>query len=163
MIATSETRRYDERLLANYPDYQAAERAIDLLADRGFPVQAVRVEGRDVRIVEQVTGRMTPWRAAGAGALSGMWFGALIGLIFGIATPFFFAPLMWGLLLGAIFGAIFGGVAQAMRSGRRDFSSFQALRAASWDLWVAGYAYDQATVILTQAGDLRATDQMPAA
>lgn len=106
MIGPSETRWRDELVINSYADYPAVERAVDLLSDRGFPVQTVRVVGRDVRIVEQITGRLTPWRAAGAGALSGMWFGAMIGLVLGLVTPYVFAPLLWGVLLGAVFGAV---------------------------------------------------------
>ena len=44
----------------------------------------VSTVGEDVRLVERVLGRWTIARAAGTGALSGAWFGLLIGLLFAI-------------------------------------------------------------------------------
>jgi hypothetical protein len=107
-----------------------------------------------VRIVEQVTGRMTTWRAAGAGAASGMWFGALIGLIFGIATPYFFAPLLWGMIFGAVFGAIFAGFAHAALRGQRDFASVRGFTAASYDVIVPEDGYARAWHLLSAAGEM---------
>src|SRR3982074_1842363 len=72
--------------VAQYADYAAAQRAIDFLSDNKFPVHQVTVVGEDVRLVEHVLGRLTTARAAGAGALSGLWFGLLIGLLVGIFT-----------------------------------------------------------------------------
>ena len=46
------------RTIASYPTYQEAERAVDHLSDQGFPVERVAIIGQDVRLVEQVTGRM---------------------------------------------------------------------------------------------------------
>ena len=46
------------RVIASYATYQEAERAVDHLADQGFPVQKVAIIGQDVRLVEQVIGRM---------------------------------------------------------------------------------------------------------
>jgi hypothetical protein len=163
MIGPSETRWRDELVINSYADYPAVERAVDLLSDRGFPVQTVRVVGRDVRIVEQITGRLTPWRAAGAGALSGMWFGAMIGLVLGLVTPYVFAPLLWGVLLGAVFGAVFAGVAQLATRGRRDFASTRGMVAGSYELIVAGDTYQRAVAILSQAGELPAESRAGAA
>jgi hypothetical protein len=156
MHVLSQARWRDELVVDTYVDYSAVERAVDLLSDRGFPVETVRVVGRDVHIVEQVTGRMTPWRAAGAGALSGMWFGAMIGLVLGFATPSVFAPLLWGVLLGGLFGGVFAGVAQMATRGRRGFASMRGLVAASYDLVVTGDSYQRAVAILSQAGELPA-------
>jgi hypothetical protein len=144
----------DGRILGTYRDYAAAQRTVELLSDRGFPVAGVRIVGNDVRIVEQVTGRMTTWRAAGAGAASGMWFGALIGLIFGIATPYFFAPLLWGLIFGALFGAIFGGIAHAALRGQRDFASVRGFTAAGYDVIVPEDGYPRAWHLLSAAGGM---------
>ncbi|MFE2512292.1 general stress protein [Streptomyces naganishii] len=37
------------RAVASFATYQEAERAVDHLADQGFPVQKVAIIGRDVR------------------------------------------------------------------------------------------------------------------
>jgi hypothetical protein len=75
------------RLIASYETYYEAQRAVDALSDSGFPVETVTIVGSDLRLVERVTGRLTIWRAALAGAVTGAWFGFLIGLVFWIVSP----------------------------------------------------------------------------
>ncbi|WP_406154862.1 hypothetical protein OG806_01815 [Streptomyces sp. NBC_00882] len=64
---------------ASYTTYQEAERAVDHLSDQGVLVERVAIVGQDVRLVEQVTGRMERGGAALQGAASGALPGALIG------------------------------------------------------------------------------------
>jgi hypothetical protein len=61
--------------VASYATYVEAQRAVDALSDAGFPVDKVDIVGHGLSLVERVTGRLTTARAAGAGALSGAWFG----------------------------------------------------------------------------------------
>src|SRR5690349_5374796 len=69
------------RTIATTPDYAEAERIVDQLSDRGFPVERVAIVGHDLQVVEQVVGRMTWGRAALNGALSGAFPGVLVGWI----------------------------------------------------------------------------------
>ena len=62
------TAQQGEETVGSYAAYAEAQRAVDLLSDRGFPLEGVGIVGRDVRLVERVTGRVTNARAAGAGA-----------------------------------------------------------------------------------------------
>src|ERR1700742_3002063 len=71
---------------ARFDDSEAAQRAVDRLSDDGFPVEKLDIVGSDLQLVERVTGRLTKWRAAAAGALSGMWAGLLIGILLGLFT-----------------------------------------------------------------------------
>jgi hypothetical protein len=119
-----------------YVRYDDAQRDVDALSDGGFPVERVSIVGRDLRLDEDVTGRLTVPRAAAAGAGSGAWFGLLIGLIFFLFTPFWVFPVLGGLVLGAIFGAIFGAVAHAATRGRRDFASVRQLAAGTYEVVV---------------------------
>ena len=75
------------RLVASYDSYEDAQRAVDTLSDRGFPVDRVTIVGSDLHLVEQVTGRLTVLRAALAGAATGAWIGVLIGLVFWAVSP----------------------------------------------------------------------------
>src|SRR6202042_2737760 len=72
--------------VAGFGASPAAQRAVDELADEGFPVSKLDIIGSDLRLVERVTGRLTKARAAGAGAIAGMWAGLLIGLLLGLFT-----------------------------------------------------------------------------
>lgn len=57
------------RTIASYTTYPEAERAVDHLSDPGFPVQRLAIR-QDVRLVEQMTGRMGLGGAALHGAAS---------------------------------------------------------------------------------------------
>jgi hypothetical protein len=126
------------RVLASFGDYAGAQATVDRLADRGFPIENVSIVGWNVRIEEQVTGRMTDWRAAGYGAASGAWFGLLVGLLIGLFAPG--AVWLWflllGVVLGALWGALFGFLGHWVLRGRRDFESVQKLAAERWDVTV---------------------------
>lgn len=85
------------QVVASYPIHAEAQQAIDRLADAAFPVQYSEIVGRDVRLVERVTGRMSDGRAAAVGAVTGAWLGLFIGLLVGLFT---FGPAWIGLILG---------------------------------------------------------------
>lgn len=104
---------------------------MDGLSDSGFPVEHVRIVGHGVRLVEQVTGRMTRGRAALSGAASGAWLGLFLGLMIGLFAPIggWFGLILTGLLVGAAWGAVFGFVAHWSTGGRRDFQSVSGLAA----------------------------------
>jgi hypothetical protein len=124
-------------VLATYDDYLDAQKAVDTLSDKGFPVQNVAIVGVDVRIVEAVLGRMSWSRAAASGLFSGGWFGLLIGLLIGLfsSTSGSLLPIMaLGLLYGAAFGIVWGLIGYAFTGGRRDFVSRQQLSAARYDV-----------------------------
>lgn len=96
------------------PSYDQAQRLVDRLSDAGFPVEHVRLVGTDLRLVEQVTGRMTYGKAALYGAASGAWLGLLIGLLLGLFTVVgWLSVILWAVLLGAVWGLIFGLLAHA--------------------------------------------------
>jgi hypothetical protein len=123
--------------IATYPDYAAAQRAVDYLSDNRFPVERTAIVGTNLTLVENVLGRMTTGRAALAGAATGAWFGLFIGLLFGIfAVGNWIGVVVTAVLIGAAWGAIFGAIAHAMRGGRRDFTSASSLRASEYAVTV---------------------------
>jgi hypothetical protein len=126
-------------VLGSYTDYQEAQRELDTLADRGFPVRDMAIVGSDLRLVEHVTGRETWASVAASGVLHGGLTGAFLGFLFGllsIVDPLVsgLALAFYGLLLGAGAGLIIGLVGHAATSGRPDFRSFRALDAARYDV-----------------------------
>jgi hypothetical protein len=139
------------RTIASYGDYADAERAVDWLADQGFPVERGAIVGMGLRSVEQVEGRMTAVRAALVGAAAGIVMGALLALLVGI--------LPWGsgsaemsayaLLFGPLFGAVSGAlVHEALSGGRRDFVSTTRIEADRYDVQVDEGAAEDATRLL---------------
>ena len=138
--------RGNGEVVATYDTYAAAERAVDRLSDSGFPVEHVEIIGRDLSLVERVTGRLTAGRAAAAGAAMGAWWGLFIGLLVGWFTtgPEWIGLIIGGLVIGAVWGAIFGFVAQWATRGRRDFSSASGIVAGRYDVTVSEEYADQA-------------------
>lgn len=120
--------------IATFEKYEAAQAAVDALADAEFPVRKVSIIGTDLRMVERVTGRMNFGRAALSGALSGMWFGLMIGLLWVIVGAADFSPVVLGVTLGGVFGALFGLAAHALSGGKRDFTSISQVVATRYGL-----------------------------
>ncbi|MEA2466342.1 MAG: hypothetical protein QOJ57_468 [Thermoleophilaceae bacterium] len=127
--------------VAVYDTYSEAERAVDYLSDHGFPVERTSIVGRDLRWVEQVTGRMTYGTAALRGAFTGALVGLLVGWLFGLFD--WFNPVVaagWlaldGLWFGALVGALTGLLAYALTGGRRDFASVGAMTADRYEVQV---------------------------
>jgi hypothetical protein len=141
------------RTIASYPTYAEAERAVDHLADKHFPVERVSIVGRDLHFVEQVTGRMGYKEAALRGAISGAFVGVLVGWLFGIFN--WFDPLLaaaWlafqGLWFGALVGASIGLGIHALMRGRRDFSSVAGMRADRYEVMVDDEIAEEAASLL---------------
>lgn len=137
------------RSIASFRHYGAAEQAVDALSDRGFPVHRVAIVGRDLEVVEQVTGRLDYPRAALRGAAGGAVTGALIGWLFGLLS--WIVPLVgllllavYGLVFGAVVGALLGLLVHALQGGRRDFASATAMRPRTYELMVDEEVADDA-------------------
>jgi hypothetical protein len=137
-------------VVASYSTYGEAQRAVDRLSDEQFPVEHVQIVGRDLQLVETVTGRLTKGRAALAGAASGAWFGLFIGLLVGLFTtgPEWLGLVLGGVLIGAFWGAVFGFLAHLATGGMRDFASLRGLVAKTYDILVADGHADRARELL---------------
>jgi hypothetical protein len=138
-------------VVGSYADYALAQQAVDHLSDNKFPVERTAIIGTDLRLVENVLGRLTTARAAGAGLASGAWFGLLIGLLLGIfSNSNWFAVIFVCLLIGAAWGAIFGAIAHSATGGRRDFASRSSLQAGQYAVTTDPEVADQARSLLVQ-------------
>jgi hypothetical protein len=151
------------RPVVSYKTYGEAERAVDHLSDHGFPVERVAIIGQDVRLVEQVIGRMDYGRAALQGAASGALPGVLIGWLFGLVNwldPVVSALLLalYGLIFGAIVGALFGMLLHALQGGRRGFASLRSMQPSRYGVVVDEAVADEAVRVL---GGLQTTGGGP--
>jgi hypothetical protein len=122
--------------IGTYPTYAKAQEAVDYLSDNHFPVENVTIVGTDLRMVEQVTGRLTRGRvvraAAATGGMWGFFIGAVVSLFGGNAATFLIA-IVTG-LIGAGFGAVSGWMAYSATGGRRDFTSHSGVVAMSYEV-----------------------------
>jgi len=136
--------------LGTYDKYADAQKAVDYLSDHEFAVQNCMIVGTDLRQVERVTGRLTRGRVAGAGALSGMWMGLFVGLIFALFDQK--NSTTWAVLATVAFGAVFGVVwamlGYAATKGRRDFTSVSQVVATRYELLVEHKLAEQARGLL---------------
>jgi hypothetical protein len=145
----------NRRVIATFDSYGEAERAVDYLSDRRFPVERVAIVGHDVRMVEQVVGRLNYGGAALRGAGSGAVTGALIGWIFGLFSwghPLIagLALAAYGVVFGAVVGAILGLVFHARQGGRRDFAAVRMLLPSTYEVLADEEVADEAIRLLSQ-------------
>ena len=128
-----------QQVIATFDNYADAERTVDYLVDRHFEVNQLSIVGRDLELVEKVTGKMSYGVAALRGASSGGLVGALIGWLFGLFS--WIQPLIAGLvlaldglILGAALGALVGLLMYAMQHGRREFATVTTLQPRFFDV-----------------------------
>jgi hypothetical protein len=128
------------RPIASFSSYAEAERAVDYLSDNEFPVERVQIVGRDLKLVEQVTGRLTH---------------GLIGWLFTVFD--WFNPVVargWlildGLWFGLLVGALYGLLLHWLMRGRRDFSSVPAMSADRYEVLVDDEVATQAELLLSR-------------
>ncbi len=126
-------------IVGTYETYAQAQQAVDRLVKADFSVQDVSIVGNDLKSVEHVTGRLTYGKAAGAGALSGLWMGLFFGvvlLLFSPASPNVLGVAAAAALIGAGFGMLFGLASYAITRRVRDFTSTRAVIASHYTLVV---------------------------
>jgi hypothetical protein len=137
----AERGRRARRTVATFDVYRDAQRAVDRLADAGFPVEHVAIVAEGLNFVEQVTGRLTWGKAALNGALGGAATGVFLGFILGLLsliTPLVSALMLaiYGLIIGALIGALFGVIFYSFTGGERDFTSISGLQATQYHVMV---------------------------
>jgi hypothetical protein len=139
------------QVVGSYDTYLEAQRAVDYLSDQQFPVQHVSIVGSDLRMVENVLGRLTRGRAALAGAASGLWFGLFVGVLLSVFADEgtnVLGLIVSALVYGAAFGAVFGFVGHAMTGGKRDFTSRSKIVASAYELRCTWAEADKAREVL---------------
>jgi hypothetical protein len=137
--------------LAVYDDYAAAQKAVDFLSDKEFPVQNCMIVGTDLKRVERITGRLTTGRVAVGGLVSGIWLGLFVGLIFALFTDEgALGVIVSTVLIGALFGVIWALVGYALTRGQRDFSSVTSVVATKYEVLVEHKVAAQARELLAQ-------------
>jgi hypothetical protein len=139
----------EQASLGSFDSYADAQRVIDFLADHHFEVGTTQIIGTDLRMVEQITGRLTWPRVLISGLASGAWFGVFVGLLINIlGTATFLRAIVFGVTWGMFFGAVFAAVGYAMTAGRRDFTSLRATIPSHFEVLVASAHHARAQSVL---------------
>jgi hypothetical protein len=134
--------------LGTYDRYEDAQRAVDYLSDNEFAVENCMIVGTDLKQVERVTGRLTRGRVAGAGALSGMWMGLFVGLIFALFDQGSTLAVVSTVAFGAIFGVVWALLGYAATKGQRDFTSVSQVVATRYEVLVEHKLAEQGRALL---------------
>ncbi|HET8780370.1 MAG TPA: general stress protein [Agromyces sp.] len=136
--------------IASFETYGEAQAAVDTLAKASFSVKELAIVGTDLTSVERITGTLSWGRAAGAGALSGAWFGTFLGLLFFIFSPTGagLGILISAVLIGAGFGMIFSVVSYSLNRRRRDFTSVAQVLATRYAIITEAAHADRARSVL---------------
>ena len=123
--------------LAVYDTYLEAQRAVDFLSDKEFPVENCLIVGTDLKQLERITGRLTWGKVSLGGALSGLWLGVFVGLVLSLfSTDGSLAMILATAVFGAAFGVIWAVVGYAATRGQRDFSSVSTVVATRYEVLV---------------------------
>ena len=138
--------------LAVYDDYAAAQKAVDFLSDKEFPVQNCMIVGTYLKRVERITGRLTTGRVALGGLVSGIWLGLFVGLVLSLFSDgsSTIATVIATMLFGAAFGVVWALVGYAATRGQRDFSSVTAVVATKYEVLVEHKSAAQARELLAK-------------
>ncbi len=136
--------------LAVYDDYAAAQKAVDFLSDKEFPVQNCMIVGTDLKQVERITGRLTTGKVALAGAGTGFWFGLFVGFIFSLFDSGGLGTIIATALFGILFGIIWALLGYAATRGQRDFSSVRIVVATRYEVLVEHKLLAKAQELLAQ-------------
>ena len=137
------------RTIASFKSYLEAQRAVDFLSDQGFPVQHVAINAEELRMVEQVLGRLDSGRAALQGLIRGGTIGAIVGLVLGLLSEEPTPGLMTRtIFIGVVVGTLSGWIGYALTGGKRDFSSVSSMQAGRYDVVVDEEHAAQAETVL---------------
>lgn len=141
----------DRPVVGSYDTYEQAREAVAFLAGNDVAAHRVGIVGENLRLKDNVLGRMTAPRAAGVGAALGAWFGLPSSLpVLLAAGPW--AALLAGVVFGALLGAVFGLTAYWTARGRGDLPAGRSLVAARYDVVADVAVADDARNLLIEYG-----------
>ncbi|MFB4271622.1 general stress protein [Nonomuraea sp. GTA35] len=141
----------DRPVVGSYDSYEQARKAVTFLADNDIPAHRVAIIGENLRLTENILGRVTAPRAAGMGAALGACFGLPSSLLVLLAAgPW--AALLAGVAFGALLGAIFGLTAYWTACGRGDLLTSRSLVAARYAVVADVAIADDARSLLIKFG-----------
>jgi hypothetical protein len=147
-----------DRFQLNYPQslgefeaYEQAQKTVDYLVEKHFPVENLMIVGTNLRLVERVIAPRTWPRVLGRGALSGIGTGFLLGLMLllfmGGDNPM--AMLLLGLAIGIFTGVVTAGLGRSLTGGKREFDSLRDTVATNFEVLVEHKVAQQARELLS--------------
>ncbi|GAA3761704.1 hypothetical protein GCM10022240_12810 [Microbacterium kribbense] len=135
--------------VADFPAYEAAQKAVSALIAGGVPARDIAIVGTGLRSIERITGRLGYATAARQGAINGVLLGLFFSAIFVLGNPaaqvsVFIGVLFIGVALGMLVSI--GGYAIIRR--RRDFASVMQVVADHYEVTVLPASIHRARELL---------------
>lgn len=143
MATSGKNRLADQRSLqlsstvpvGRYSRHEDAQAAVDLLAEREFPVQHLSIVGTDLRQVEHVVGTLSYAKVALSGALQGAFFGVVMAfLMIAFAQDSPAVAFTTAVPLGIFFWMILAVISYSRNGGARNYTAVGQIVAGSYEL-----------------------------
>jgi hypothetical protein len=136
-------------VVATYPTYEAAQKAVSTLIAGEVPAKDIAIVGQGLRSIERITGRLGYAAAARSGAVTGLMLGLLFSFIFVLGNPSVSILTFVGVLLvGVAIGMLLNLITYAAVRRRRDFASVMQVVADSYELCVLPASIHKARELL---------------
>ena len=149
--------------VAAYKKYEDATRAVDVLGEQGFPLNAVTVVGSDLHLVERVVGKLTPARVALSGAGQGLTWGLLIGLFALVLMPEMSALIaIVAVCIGVLGGVFLSVLTWGVRRNRRSFAARSSVVAAQYSILVSQDPHKAFNLLADTPGNVSHAVKQPA-
>ena len=139
VVPRQETPEVERRLICSAATYEEAERVVDILAKRDFPIDRIQITAHNVTLTEQVTGRRTMAESIGSHAFILAVYFAITGFFVGLVSavePAQSATSLAGLgaLLGVFAGVVTASVARLVRKPGERFHAIDLVEADRFDV-----------------------------
>lgn len=152
MAGPGQNRTETGEIVASFPAYEGAQKAVSTLISSGIPAREIAIVGSGLRSIERVTGRLGYATAARQGAMNGLLLGLIFSAIFvlGTASPPISA-FVGVMFIGIALGMLLSIVGYALMRRRRDYASITQVVADHYDVTVLPTSIHRARQILGAA------------
>jgi hypothetical protein len=131
-------------VLAEFSNYEDAVSYVNRLVEGDFPAAKISIVGSNLRSVERVRGRLGYGRVALGGALTGVWIGLLVAILFGAGIEVgadgqvSYAPeqFLAAVAIGIGLGMMLNILRHALNKKRRNFVSAPVMVAENYRVQV---------------------------
>ena len=143
--------------VAEFNIYTDAVSYVERLIRGDFPATAIAIVGSDLSTVERVKAKISYGKIALNGAMTGLWLGLFMFLIFGTtdnagtSTPVF--TLSTALLVGAGFGMLWQVIRFSLSKGKRGFSSGSLVVAKKYEVVIPSELTPSVPEALVKGGE----------
>jgi hypothetical protein len=146
--------------MGEFASYQLATEFVNKLIDGDFTAAKISIVGSDLKLVERVRGRLGYGRIALGGALTGIWIGLLIAILFGAGievtadNQINYVPEQFiaALVIGIGIGMLINILRFSFSKNRRNFVSAPISVAQNYQVIVPNEDADAAREALAKAG-----------